>query len=105
MRTRSRNEKRRYFMMLYGVQQSIGLFSNFGGRGVFFAKFDVEDATVDWCAIEAYEAAISEYRDNNHPDGAGLIAKYCLQPQATGALIKCRQVVSAVVAICGSSLF
>src|ERR1700678_1998838 len=74
-------------------------------EGCFFVKFDVEDATVDRCAIEAYEAAISEYRDNDHPDGAGLIAKYRLQPQATGALIKCRQVVSAVVAICGSSLF
>src|ERR1700678_66158 len=74
-------------------------------EGCFFVKFDVEDATVDRCAIEAYEAAISEYRDNDHPDGAGLIAKYRLQPQATGALIKCCQVVSAVVAICGSSLF
>src|SRR5271168_3264831 len=74
-------------------------------EGCFFVKFDVEDATVDRCAIEAYEAAISVYRDNDHPDGAGLIAKYRLQPQATGALIKCRQVVSAVVAICGSSLF
>ena len=74
-------------------------------EGCFFLKSDEEDAIVDRCATEAYEAAISEYRDNNHPDGAALIAKYRLQPQATGALFKCHQMVGAVVAICGFSLF
>ena len=65
-------------------------------KSCFFIKADEEDAMVDRCAIEAYEAAISEYCDNN-PDGAAHISKYHLQPQSTGALVECRQVVSAII--------
>lgn len=59
----------------------------------FFIKPDEEHPTVDRCAIEAYEAAISEFCDL-YPDRAPLITKYRLQPQSRGALVKCRQVVS-----------
>lgn len=65
----------------------------------FFLKADEDDTKVDRCAIEAYEAAISEYYVNN-PDGAAHIAKYRLQPQSTDALVKCRQVVSAIIETC-----
>ena len=51
------------------------------------------DKTVDRCATEAYEAAISEYRDT-YPDRVGLITKYRLQPQDAGVLVECHQVVS-----------
>ena len=59
----------------------------------FFHKPNENDTTVDRCATEAYEAAISEYHDS-YPDGAALIAKYRLQPQDIGVLVKCRQIVS-----------
>jgi hypothetical protein len=71
----------------------------------FFIKADVEDTIVDRCATEAYEAAISEYRDSHQLDAAALITKYRLQPQATGALVKCRKVVSPVIVTIGTSIF
>jgi hypothetical protein len=62
----------------------------------FFLNTDEKDTTVDRCATEAYEAAVSEYHDS-YPDGAALITKYRLQPQSSGALVKCRQVVSGLL--------
>jgi hypothetical protein len=71
----------------------------------FFVKADEEDTTVDRCATEAYEAAISEFRDSDQLDAAALITKYRLQPQATGVLVKCRKVVSTVIGNFGTSMF
>jgi hypothetical protein len=68
-------------------------------EGCFFFKADEEDTKLDRCAIEAYEAAISEYLEDN-ADGAAHITKFRLQPQSTGALVKCRQVVSAIIKSC-----
>ena len=61
----------------------------------FFLKAEEKNATVDRCAMEAYEAAISEYSDayESYPNAAALITKYRLQPQGTEALVKCREVV------------
>lgn len=59
----------------------------------FFLKANEEDPTVDRCAIEAYEAAISDYRET-YPEGAALISQHRLQPQGTIDLAKCRQMVS-----------
>jgi len=71
----------------------------------FFIKADEEDATVDRCATEAYETAISEYRDSDQVDAAALVTKYRLQPQAPGALLKCRKIVSNVIGTFGTSTF
>lgn len=66
-------------------------------EGLFFIKAEEQDATVDRCATEVYEAAISEYRDTQ-PGGAALITKYRSQP-GLDALILCRQLVSVVITI------
>ena len=66
-------------------------------EGCFFLDAYEKDTavtvTMDRCATEAYEAAVTGYLDS-HPDRAALVAKYRLQPQGTGNLMKCRQVVS-----------
>lgn len=73
-------------------------------EGCFFFKGNEKDATVDRCATEAYEAAISEYRDS-YPDRVEQITKYRLQPQGTGGLVKCRQAVSGCYhSLCSLSL-
>ena len=61
----------------------------------FFLKAEDKKATVDRCATEAYEAAISQYSDpyNSYPNAAAIVTKYRLQPQGTEALVKCREVV------------
>jgi hypothetical protein len=61
----------------------------------FFIKADEKNATVDRCATEAYEAAITEYSDSyeSYPNAAALVSKYRLQPQETEALVKCREIV------------
>ena len=64
-------------------------------EGCFFIKPDEQDDTVDRCATEAYEAAISEYWDTQ-PGGAALITKYRSQP-GPHALILCWQLVSVVI--------
>ena len=61
----------------------------------FFLKADDKNATVDRCATEAYEAAITEYSDSyeSYPNAAALVSKYRLQQQETEALLKCREIV------------
>lgn len=58
----------------------------------FFLKAEEKNVTVDRCATEAYEAAISEYSDS-YPNAAALVTKYRLQPQGTEAMVKCHEVV------------
>jgi hypothetical protein len=64
----------------------------------FFLEAD-QQATVNRCATEAYETAISQYRET-YPGEAALIPKFRLQPQCNDHLIQCRQHVSRVFTVC-----
>jgi hypothetical protein len=72
----------------------------------FFLKAGEKNATVDRCATEAYEAAITEYSDSyeSYPNAAALVSKYRLQQQETEALVKCREIVRFNLNSNGSSL-
>ena len=66
-------------------------------EGCFFIKADGQEDTVDRCASDAYEDAITEYRDTQ-PGGAALITKYRSE-RGPDALIVSRPLVSVVITI------